>query len=106
MKWTVCVHVNNVIFRSSAKVENHSSKLSVYLQSASHILWQYYLTQAEDPLANRTILYQMVALYDYTAQGPEDLEFSEGDTIDILSEGTPTPRSKPSLRYCYLILSK
>ncbi|KAB5528646.1 hypothetical protein PHYPO_G00142630 [Pangasianodon hypophthalmus] len=42
--------------------------------------------QAEHPLANRTILYQMVALYDYTAQGPEDLEFSEGDTIDILSE--------------------
>lgn len=29
----------------------------------------------------------MVALYDYTAQGPEDLEFSEGDTIDILGEG-------------------
>ncbi|XP_073697139.1 NADPH oxidase activator 1 [Garra rufa] len=42
--------------------------------------------QNEDPLANRTILYQMVALYDYNAQGPEDLEFSEGDTIDILSE--------------------
>jgi len=43
--------------------------------------------KTEDPLANRTILYQMVALYDYIAQGPEDLEFSEGDTIDILSEG-------------------
>lgn len=42
--------------------------------------------QKEDPLANRTILYQMVALYDYAAQGPEDLEFSEGDTIDILGE--------------------
>ncbi|XP_029294654.1 NADPH oxidase activator 1 [Cottoperca gobio] len=42
--------------------------------------------QTEDPLDNRTILYQMVALYDYTAQGPEDLEFSEGDTIDILGE--------------------
>ncbi|XP_014017518.1 neutrophil cytosol factor 2 isoform X2 [Salmo salar] len=40
----------------------------------------------EDPLANRTILYHMVALYDYAAEGPEDLEFSEGDTIDILSE--------------------
>lgn len=45
------------------------------------------MLQAEDPLASRTILYQMVALYDYTAQGPEDLEFSEGDTIDILGEG-------------------
>ncbi|KAM6965361.1 NADPH oxidase activator 1 [Aplochiton taeniatus] len=42
--------------------------------------------QTEDPLANRTILYQMVALYDFAAEGPEDLEFSEGDTIDILSE--------------------
>lgn len=42
--------------------------------------------QTEDPLANRPILYQMVALYDYAAQGPEDLEFSEGDTIDILGE--------------------
>lgn len=42
--------------------------------------------QTEDPLASRTMLYQMVALYDYAAQGPEDLEFSEGDTIDILGE--------------------
>ncbi|XP_076021297.1 NADPH oxidase activator 1 [Genypterus blacodes] len=46
------------------------------------ILW----CQTEDPLANRTILYQMVALYDYIARGPEDLEFSEGETIDILAE--------------------
>lgn len=45
------------------------------------------LLQKEDSLANRPILHQMVALYDYTAQGPEDLEFSEGDTIDILGEG-------------------
>ncbi|KAK7933253.1 hypothetical protein WMY93_004149 [Mugilogobius chulae] len=42
--------------------------------------------QKEDPLQNRTVLYQMVALYDYAAQGPEDLEFSEGDTLDILGE--------------------
>ncbi|XP_072289034.1 NADPH oxidase activator 1 [Eucyclogobius newberryi] len=42
--------------------------------------------QREDPLHNRTVLYQMVALYDYAATGPEDLEFSEGDTIDILGE--------------------
>ncbi|XP_029572251.1 NADPH oxidase activator 1 [Salmo trutta] len=42
--------------------------------------------QTEDRLDNRTILYQMVALYDYAADGPEDLEFSEGDSIDILSE--------------------
>lgn len=48
------------------------------------------LCQTEDPLANRTILYHMVALYDYAAEGPEDLEFSEGDTIDILSEGNGT----------------
>uniref|UniRef100_A0A3Q2XM49 Neutrophil cytosol factor 2-like n=1 Tax=Hippocampus comes TaxID=109280 RepID=A0A3Q2XM49_HIPCM len=44
------------------------------------------LIQTEDSLNNHTILYQMVALYDYSAQGPEDLEFSEGDTIDILGE--------------------
>lgn len=43
--------------------------------------------QTEDPLENRPIQYQMVALYDYAAQGPEDLEFTEGDTIDILGEG-------------------
>lgn len=42
--------------------------------------------QTEHPLDNRTILYQMMALYDYTGEGPEDLQFSEGDTIDILSE--------------------
>ncbi len=47
-----------------------------------------YFPKNEDPLTNRAILYQMVALYDYNVQGPEDLEFGEGDTIDILSEGT------------------
>lgn len=52
--------------------------------------------QKEDPLASRTILYQMVALYDYDAQGPEDLEFSEGDTIDILGEGE-APRLREKL---------
>lgn len=45
------------------------------------------MIQNEDRLENRTILYQMVALYDYASQGPEDLEFNEGDTIDILGEG-------------------
>ncbi|KAL6465301.1 hypothetical protein MHYP_G00254340 [Metynnis hypsauchen] len=56
--------------------------LAEVAESGRATLW----CQAEDPLANRTILYQMVALYDYAAQGPEDLEFGEGDTIDILSE--------------------
>lgn len=50
--------------------------------SGRAVLW----CQPENPLQGRTILYQMVAQYDYSAQGPEDLEFSEGDTIDILSE--------------------
>lgn len=45
------------------------------------------MIQNADCLENRTILYQMVALYDYASQGPEDLEFNEGDTIDILGEG-------------------
>ncbi|KAJ8413835.1 hypothetical protein AAFF_G00064330 [Aldrovandia affinis] len=52
------------------------------VESGRVTLW----CQAEDPLPGRTILYQVAALYDYSAQGPEDLEFSEGDTIDILSE--------------------
>nr|XP_014342975.1 PREDICTED: NADPH oxidase activator 1 [Latimeria chalumnae] len=39
-----------------------------------------------NPFAGRTVLYQMVAIYDYTSQGPEDLEFNKGDIIDILSE--------------------
>eukprot|EP00066_Takifugu_rubripes_P029716 XP_011618982.1 PREDICTED: neutrophil cytosol factor 2-like [Takifugu rubripes] len=51
-------------------------------QAGRATLW----CQTEDPLENRPILYQVVALYDYAAQGPEDLEFSEGDTIDILGE--------------------
>ncbi|XP_062874123.1 NADPH oxidase activator 1 [Trichomycterus rosablanca] len=56
--------------------------LAEVAESGRATLW----CQAEDPLANRTIIYQMVALYDYMAKGPEDLEFSEGDTIDVLSE--------------------
>ncbi|KAM3611188.1 uncharacterized protein V6R79_014697 [Siganus canaliculatus] len=63
--------------------------------------------QKEDPLQSRTILYQMVALYDYAAQGPEDLEFSEGDTIDILGEdifnGHISTLSKCSIVYPQLI---
>lgn len=63
----------------------HCPPLKCLLKLISpHYAW---IIQTEDPLANRTILYQMVAVYDYAAQGPEDLEFSEGDTIDILSEG-------------------
>uniref|UniRef100_UPI00398EFFF0 neutrophil cytosol factor 2-like n=1 Tax=Pristiophorus japonicus TaxID=55135 RepID=UPI00398EFFF0 len=39
-----------------------------------------------DPLAGRQVLYRTLALYDYTGQGPEDVEFNEGDVIDVLSE--------------------
>lgn len=35
----------------------------------------------------------MVALYHYAAQGPEDLDFSQGDTIDVLGEGEPAGRA-------------
>ncbi|KAJ1145591.1 hypothetical protein NDU88_011877 [Pleurodeles waltl] len=38
------------------------------------------------PLSGRSILYQMVALYAYPAEGPEDLQFEKGDVLDILSE--------------------
>lgn len=62
--------------------------------------------QTEDPLVNRTILYQTVALYDYAAQGSEDLEFSEGETIDILGEGEPLqvdPMLELYYSMCYCI---
>ncbi|XP_069465885.1 NADPH oxidase activator 1 isoform X1 [Ambystoma mexicanum] len=36
--------------------------------------------------AGRSVLYQMVALYPYPAEGPEDLQFEKGDMLDIVSE--------------------
>lgn len=32
------------------------------------------------------VLYQVVAQYDYCAQRPEDLDFRQGDTVDVLCE--------------------
>ncbi|KAI1900535.1 hypothetical protein AGOR_G00050930 [Albula goreensis] len=60
--------------------------LSAMLQEGVESGWATLWCQDESPLPGRTILYQVVALYDYAAQGSEDLEFNEGDTIDILSE--------------------
>eukprot|EP00073_Rattus_norvegicus_P021784 XP_006233662.1 PREDICTED: NADPH oxidase activator 1 isoform X5 [Rattus norvegicus] len=34
----------------------------------------------------RPVLYQVVAQYDYRAQRPEDLDFRQGDTVDVLCE--------------------
>nr|XP_011723202.1 NADPH oxidase activator 1 isoform X2 [Macaca nemestrina] len=34
----------------------------------------------------RPVLYQVVAQYGYSAQGPEDLGFRQGDTVDVLCE--------------------
>lgn len=59
---------------------NDELRPSPLLQPSNHF-------QRELPLGNRAILYQMLALYDYNAQGAEDLDFSEGDTIDVLNEG-------------------
>ncbi|XP_044515598.1 NADPH oxidase activator 1 [Gracilinanus agilis] len=42
--------------------------------------------QGTECYGGRPVLYQMVAQYSYSAQGPEDLEFQKGDTLDILSE--------------------
>ncbi|XP_025058816.1 NADPH oxidase activator 1 isoform X1 [Alligator sinensis] len=42
--------------------------------------------QGPDSCSDRPVLYQMVAEYRYIAEGPEDLEFNEGDTLDILAE--------------------
>ncbi|XP_071337941.1 NADPH oxidase activator 1 [Trachinotus anak] len=74
-------HGSRVLIPLSGEVEP-SRTIQEVAEAGRATLW----CQTEDPLANRNILYQMVALYDYTAQGPEDLEFSEGDTIDILGE--------------------
>ncbi|XP_044218960.1 NADPH oxidase activator 1 isoform X1 [Thunnus albacares] len=74
-------HGSQVLIPLSGEVEPGHTMQEV-AEAGRATLW----CQSEDPLANRTILYQMVALYDYAAQGSEDLEFSEGDTIDILGE--------------------
>ncbi|XP_027704754.1 NADPH oxidase activator 1 isoform X2 [Vombatus ursinus] len=42
--------------------------------------------QGTECCGGRRVLYQMVAQYSYSAEGPEDLEFQKGDTLDILSE--------------------
>ncbi|XP_020837448.1 NADPH oxidase activator 1 [Phascolarctos cinereus] len=42
--------------------------------------------QGTECRGGRRVLYQMVAQYSYSAEGPEDLEFQKGDTLDILSE--------------------
>ncbi|XP_056360843.1 NADPH oxidase activator 1 isoform X3 [Oenanthe melanoleuca] len=44
--------------------------------------------QDSDSHLGRPILYQMLAQHSYLAQGPGDLEFSKGDVLDILSEGS------------------
>ncbi|XP_020020821.2 NADPH oxidase activator 1 isoform X3 [Castor canadensis] len=36
--------------------------------------------------AGRPVLYQVVAKHDYSAQGPEDLAFHQGDSVDVLCE--------------------
>ncbi|XP_078063462.1 NADPH oxidase activator 1-like [Mustelus asterias] len=42
--------------------------------------------KVKDSLSGRQVLYQTLALYDYTGHGVEDMEFNEGDIIDVLSE--------------------
>lgn len=39
----------------------------------------------------RPVLYQVVAQYNYRSQRPEDLDFHQGDTVDVLCEGTRLP---------------
>uniref|UniRef100_A0A2K6LFZ2 NADPH oxidase activator 1 n=1 Tax=Rhinopithecus bieti TaxID=61621 RepID=A0A2K6LFZ2_RHIBE len=39
----------------------------------------------------RPVLYQVVARYGYSAQGPEDLGFRRGDTVDVLCEEPNVP---------------
>lgn len=75
----MCILYSFWVYRNYLKIH---SVMVLLTSNDCHLFFK-----REHPLGNRTILYQMVALYDYNAQGPEDLEFSEGDTVDILSEG-------------------
>lgn len=47
----------------------------------------------------RPVLYQVIAQYDYRAQRPEDLDFHQGDTVDVLCEGRRMPFPA---RHCWL----
>ncbi|XP_074871621.1 NADPH oxidase activator 1 isoform X2 [Carettochelys insculpta] len=42
--------------------------------------------QGTDACLDRPVLYRMVAHHSYVAQRPEDLEFREGDVLDVLSK--------------------
>ncbi|KAM8934348.1 NADPH oxidase activator 1 [Pelodytes ibericus] len=50
-----------------------TKRMMFYCQDAYHCM-------------GRPVLYRMTALYQYSAEGPEDLTFNPGDIIDILSE--------------------
>nr|XP_056716041.1 NADPH oxidase activator 1 [Euleptes europaea] len=52
------------------------------VQSSHLTLW----CQGKDNCTDRRVLYQMVAQHSYSAQGVEDLDFKEGDILEILSE--------------------
>ncbi|XP_069729201.1 NADPH oxidase activator 1 isoform X2 [Phaenicophaeus curvirostris] len=52
--------------------------------------------QDSDSCLGRPVLYRMLAQHPYLAQGPGDLEFSKGDVLYILSEG-----SSPALSRLY-----
>lgn len=48
----------------------------------------------------RPVLYQVVAQYNYCGQRPEDLDFHQGDTVDVLCEGTKAALSCVTLLAC------
>lgn len=54
-----------------------------------------FLPQDSDSRSGRPVLYRMLAQHSYLAQGPGDLQFSKGDVLDVLSEG-----SSPALCTC------
>lgn len=47
-----------------------------------------FFLQDSESHSGRPVLYRMLAQHSYVAQGPGDLEFSKGDVLDILSEGS------------------
>ncbi|XP_061460473.1 NADPH oxidase activator 1 [Rhineura floridana] len=52
------------------------------VQGGQLTLW----CQGKEKIADRPVLYHMIACHPYTAQGQEDLTFKEGDKLEILSE--------------------
>jgi hypothetical protein len=62
-------------------------------------------TYEEPPQQTTAGLYQVKALYDYDAENPDDLNFREGDIINVLDDTDPSGWFKVR-RYCFFLSSR